>query len=71
MPSNPSSYYQLNYANDSFSEHGAQRLADTIKQFWKDRGEEVKTWITAFDTPNTSWRHLWAVKSDMINGKPR
>jgi len=38
--------------------------AETIRNYWANRGYDVRVWVEFED-------HEWRVKSDLINGAPR
>lgn len=50
---------------------GAQELANTIKDFWKQRGYNVKTKLVPSRHIKESSIFSYDVKTDMVNGLPK
>ena len=56
---------------DPLTEKGAFKLVETIKQFWEDRGKEIKIWCEPFVDSKVATFNMFQVRSDMINGLPK
>lgn len=54
---------------DTFTQRGAQALADRIEAYWRDRGYFVRCQvIRSGDLRSTGWHY--DVRSDLVNGLP-
>ena len=61
-----------NYTSgDPLTKTGAERLVETIKQFWKDKGKEVNVWAERFVDKKTYTHGMFQVRSNMIGGLPK
>lgn len=52
---------------DTYTRHGAERLATSIKSHW--RNDSVKVWLEPKAVPGYMF-NLWFVKSNLVNGMP-
>lgn len=59
--------------SDTYTAAGAKSLADTIRAYWRNRGEQVSVWIEQIEYERSlgNLRHMFVVKSDLLNGLPR
>ena len=64
--------------NDTLTEYGAKKLADTIKQYWKKKNKKVEVYIVprSWKRSNStsqggrSEKHF-DIRGDLVNGLPR
>lgn len=57
---------------DWSTEKNANELASKIREYWRNKGMEVKTWLdSSFVNRKSNNSTFWNVRSDMINGLPR
>ena len=56
---------------DPLTKIGANKLVETIKQFWKDKGKEIKIWCEPFVDKQTYTHNMFQVRSNLINGLPK
>lgn len=56
--------------NDTMSEEGARRLMERIRQYWREQGYELPIMHMEQITDGKGRGLMFAVRSDMVNGKP-
>lgn len=64
----------LDKSDDYLSEHGAHRLAATIRNYWRLRGFSPLVWVHkqfSSASPTDGDRVIYVVKSDMVGGQPK
>ena len=54
---------------DYSTQHGAEELAQKIKNYWKDRGKDVKVWTER--AGNNCLSIYYAIKSNLVKGLPK
>ena len=58
-------------AGDPSTQSGASKLIETIKQYWKDKGKEVKLWVEPFVAANVATYNMFQIRSNLRNGLPK
>ncbi len=58
-------------AQDSFTQPGAERVAQRIREYWRRRDYVVSVWVEPQPFHMAMREAYWIIRSDLVNGWPR